>query len=312
MRKLITSMTEGQKKQYKRFVEDAADKALVEADLDQHGLQSFIERGDEFQEMILSAVQELSVSKKYDNEQVPSNYAYPWAYRGPKPIADQIKLLAEIFNLDPSPALTTVAHLPDLHSFVPKNAWPWVDWFAVISDTGLIKLFPQIADPEERYGEGVLLVFSKIEESPNFCLKTGENSITRRHLHRHLRLHDRTKKALAYIAQQQSGDIMIIAAQLGMCHRGQSIRRAREIFVGNEYGLGSIMGSSIALIHPERFTCSQVLGMNLAGDEYSPSDFDYFNYAPTLVTYKNGLYYQPGEIDSFGILFASATAFLPS
>ncbi len=33
----------------------------------------------------------------------------------------------------------------------------------------------------------------------------------------------------------QPGDILIIAAQLGMSHRGRSVRLAREVFVANEW-----------------------------------------------------------------------------
>ena len=45
----ITSITDGQRKQYRRFVEDAADKVLAEARIDKDGLQKLIENGDEFQ-----------------------------------------------------------------------------------------------------------------------------------------------------------------------------------------------------------------------------------------------------------------------
>ena len=40
-----TSITEGQKKQYFRFVEDAAERALKETGLDKDGLQKLIENG---------------------------------------------------------------------------------------------------------------------------------------------------------------------------------------------------------------------------------------------------------------------------
>lgn len=49
----ITSITSGQKKQYLRFVEDAAERALGEVGLDKDGIQKLIEHGDEFQACLL-------------------------------------------------------------------------------------------------------------------------------------------------------------------------------------------------------------------------------------------------------------------
>lgn len=49
MKTLITPITDKQKKQYYRFVEDAADKALADVGPDKEGLQRLFERGGEFQ-----------------------------------------------------------------------------------------------------------------------------------------------------------------------------------------------------------------------------------------------------------------------
>jgi len=54
---LITTVTDGQKKQYLRFVEDAAEKAMKEVGLDKDGIQKLIENGDEFQTRIIVAIQ---------------------------------------------------------------------------------------------------------------------------------------------------------------------------------------------------------------------------------------------------------------
>jgi hypothetical protein len=96
METLITSITEGQKKQYKRFVEDAADKALVEAGLDKDGLQRVIENGDDLQAAIVTKLRELSVTNEYADEEIESNYGYFSGYK-PKGIAEQIKTLRKLF-----------------------------------------------------------------------------------------------------------------------------------------------------------------------------------------------------------------------
>ena len=58
----ITSITDGQKKQYLRFVEDAVEKPLKEVGLDKAGIQKLIENGDEFQSRIMTSIRDLSVS----------------------------------------------------------------------------------------------------------------------------------------------------------------------------------------------------------------------------------------------------------
>lgn len=57
----ITSITDGQKKQYLRFVEDVAEKALKEVGLYKDGIQNLIENGDQFQSRIVTVIRELSV-----------------------------------------------------------------------------------------------------------------------------------------------------------------------------------------------------------------------------------------------------------
>jgi hypothetical protein len=59
----ITSITDGQKKQYLRFVEDAAERALKEVGLDKDGLQRLIEHGDEFQSHIITGIRKSSGTK---------------------------------------------------------------------------------------------------------------------------------------------------------------------------------------------------------------------------------------------------------
>ena len=96
MKTSITQITEGQKKQYKRFVEDAGDKALSEVQLDKDELQMLIENGDEFQSRIITAIRELSVSNQFADEEVQSSYAYPKGYKV-KGITEQTNILRQLF-----------------------------------------------------------------------------------------------------------------------------------------------------------------------------------------------------------------------
>ena len=240
--------------------------------LDDARAQRLNERGGELQDGIAKLIAELSASNQYANEEVRSNYAYPKEYKGPKPIADQIKALAKILDLDPSQALEFAKNLPAL----PDGA---EGWFAIPSVDALAKKhFPEVTDPVEMYCQAVQLVHQKIAASRSFY-NYREGQITPAQL----RVHARTAHALDLIAETQKGDILIVAAQLGMRHRGKSVRRAREVFVANEFGLGSLAVGSIVLTHPERLVRWEELDMDCSGDEFSPEAGGDFSRSPCFL-----------------------------
>ncbi len=240
--------------------------------LDDARAQRLNERGGELQDGIAKLIAELSVSDQYANEEVRSNYTYPKEYKGPKPINDQIKAIAKIFGLDPSHALEFAKTLPEL----PNGA---EGWFAIPSvDALAAKHFPEVTDPIQKYCQAVQLVHTKIADSRSFY-NYREGQITPAQL----RVHARTAHALDLIAEAQKGDILIVAAQLGMRHRGKSVRRAREVFVANEFGLGSLAVGSIVLTHPERLVRWEELDMDCSGDEFQSLCRDCFKSYPWLI-----------------------------
>ncbi len=261
--------------------------------LDEARAQRLNERGGELQDGIAKLIAELSVSDQYANEEVRSNYTYPKEYKGPKPIADQIKAIAKIFDLDPSQAIEFAKNLPAL----PEGA---EGWFAIPSVDALAKKhFPEVTDPVQKYCQAVQLVHAKIAASRSFY-NYREGQITPAQL----RVHARTAHALDLIAETQKGDILIVAAQLGMRHRGKSVRRAREVFVANEFGLGSLAVGSIVLTHPERLVRWEELDMDCAGDEFSPEADGDFSESPVFGFSGGGVRFGAdfvgGPYDSFG------------
>ena len=237
--------------------------------LDEARAQRLNERGGELQDGIAKLIADLSQSNQYANEEVRSNYTYPKEYKGPKPINDQIKAIAKIFGLDPSHALEFAKTLPEL----PNGA---EGWFAIPSvDALAAKHFPEVTDPIQKYCQAVQIVHTKIADSRSFY-NYREGQITPAQL----RVHARTAHALDLIAETQKGDILIVAAQLGMRHRGKSVRRAREVFVANEFGLGSLAVGSIVLTHPERLVRWEELDMDCSGDEFSPEADGDFSRSP--------------------------------
>ena len=69
------------------------------AKLDEDRAQRLNERGGELQARIREAIEEFSVTDRYKDEEGQSTYTYPSEYRGPKPIMDQVNLLAQVFGL---------------------------------------------------------------------------------------------------------------------------------------------------------------------------------------------------------------------
>ena len=298
-----TSITNGQRKQIVQFGTNAIEKILNELGLDKAGAQRVIEHGDEFARVIreasMTSLKDLSVTDKYKDEEVSSNYTYPKEYKGPKPINDQIKAIAEIFGLDSSHAIEFTKNLLEL----PAGG---EGWFAIPSDIGLQKLFPQITDQAERYCAGVRLIHEKIADSRSFY-NYREGQITPAQL----RVHTRTAHALDLIAENQPGDILIVAGQLGMRHRGCSVRRAREVFVANEFGFGSLAVGSIILTHPERIVRWEELDMDCSGDEFSSDADGSFSDAP-IFSFRNGR----AKFDAYRVGFAygiygSVSGFVP-
>ena len=163
-----------------------------------------------------------------------------------------------------------------------------------------------MTDPAEKYCRAVQLVLQKIADSRSFYnYREGQIMPDR------LRVHARTARALAQIAEIQRGDILIIAAQLGLRHRGKSVRRAREVFVANEFGLGSLIAGSIVLTHSERFVRFEQLHMDCPGDEVCPVADGKFGYAPRFYFSGGGVKFSASWVSRANANDGSASGFLP-
>ncbi len=252
----ITSITDGQKKQYLRFVEDAAERALKETALDKDGIQKLIENGDEFQARIVTGIKELSVSNQFADEEVQSNYAYPKGYKV-KGITEQTNILRQLF-----PGIgfadEKLADQP-----LPPNA---EGWFAI----------PKWEKFAPTYGEAVEKVLAMIGSKRKFYnYRDGQLGAE------YLRQHAKTAKMFQKLGDEQKDhDILVVPAQFGLRHKGRSVRRAREVFTANEFGLGAFAIGIMVLTHPERLVQWEQLHVDCAGDEFSPDADGDFSRAP--------------------------------
>jgi hypothetical protein len=282
------SITSGQQKQYKRFVEDAADKALAEVQLDKDGLQKLIENGDEFQSRIMTAIQELSVSNQFAHEEVSSSYAYPNGYKV-KGIAEQVATLKSLFpELKDATFDESIAARP-----LPPNA---EGWFAI----------PRWEKFGSSYGEAVDKVLATIESKRTFYNyregKTGPE---------YLRQHAKTVKAFQKLGDEQKGhDILIVPCQFGLRHRGRSVRRAREVMNSVEFGLGAFAVGIMLLTHPEREVQWEQLHVDCAGDEFAPDADGGFSHAPFFGFFDGRVEFSASWCDRARGLCGSASAFL--
>jgi len=304
--------TSDQEEKYERLLQDALKRgkqlALKKADPDRPGLQNLLENGDEFMDKVVDAViaatQGLCVSDEFANEEVASTRTYPRTFHGLHQIKEQIVDLAKKLGLDPKDALAYAENvLPGL-----KLANPREGSVAIMSLAGLEKLVPDQADFGWRFVKGVELLIAKNNEvhpKGMYNWRSGEMDP------KHLRMNARIKAAFEKLAETQKGDILIVpAAQLGMLHRGRSVRRARKAQVANEFGLGCIGCLSVTLTHTERLSDSSELDMD-TGDDFSPDAGGDFSKSPHVYFNGDEAKFDARDVSDAHDFFGLASGFLP-
>jgi hypothetical protein len=286
---LITTATDGQKKQVKRFAEDAVDRAIAEGLLDKDSIQKLIEKGNEFQADIIASVKKLSVNNRFADEEVESSYGYLSGYK-PRGTTEQTNILRQLI-----PGIGFADEKIAQHP-LPASA---EGWFAI----------PRWQSVAKTYGEAVQVVLALIRNQRkgrfyNFCeSKLGEQ---------YLRQHEHTMKKLKALADQQKGyDILVVAAQFGLRHRGRSVRRARVVFMANEFGLGAFEIGCMILTHPERLQHYDDLWIDCAGDVYAPEGDGDFSRAPYFVFNGGEVGFDAIRSDGADSHFGSSSGFLP-
>jgi len=291
----ITQATAGQIKQINRFASDAVEKVLTELGLDNPGAQRVIEHGDEFAEAIrtaaLASLKDLSVSDKFKDEEVKSNYGYLSGYRKPKSITEQTNILRQIF-----PGVG-FADEKLAEREVPANA---EGWFAI----------PKWQTIAPTYSEAVQKVLDAIKKARNgkfYNYRDGQLNDQR------LRQTAKTASVFQKLSDEQKDhDILVVAGQFGLRHRGRSVRRAREVFSQNEIGLGAFAVGIMILTHAERLQNVDDLWIDCAGDEFDDPDAGVrFDHAPYFYFHDGGVEFGTYWFDLAGDNYGSASAFVP-
>jgi hypothetical protein len=248
---LSGNTTDSQNEKLQEFlgaaVKSAYDMAIEQ--LDQHAAQTVLEMGKTLTTEIAISVVDIihrhTVSDKFKDEEVGSNRVYPPTYRV-RPIEAQVTELKRLF-----PSLGTC-----MEKLARKPLLEGAEaWFAI----------PRWQALAETYNEAVEMVLGVLASKRKF-----QNRIAGRLGPIYLRQSERNILAEKILADQQQGhDIMVVAAQAGMRHRGCSARRARLRMAGNEFGAGVYAIACMLLTHPERLSSDDTLMIDCGGDEYS-------------------------------------------
>ena len=287
------SATSGQIKQINRFGSDTIENVLAVLGLDNPGAQRVIEHGDDFAEAIrmaaITSLKDLSVSDKYKDEEVTSNYGYLSGCCKPKSITEQCNILRQIF-----PGVG-FADEKLAERAIPANA---EGWFAI----------PKWQTIAPIYGEAVQKVLDAIKKARNgkfYNYREGHLGPDR------LRQSAKTEKVFQTLGDEQKGyDILVVAAQFGLRHRGRSVRRAREVMQVNESGLGAFAVGIMILTNPERLMNYYDLWIDCAGDEFAPDADGDFSGAPVFGFSGGKVKFVACWFDSAGEDYGSASAFL--
>lgn len=250
--------------------------------------------------MAMTNIAFAQTANKFEIEKVKSKCEYPKSYTGPKEISLQVLDIAKMFGLDRAQALKYSKQLPEL----PVGA---EGWFAIPKLSAVAKAnFPEVTDVDEQYRRALALVFEKIGNSRPY-----KNYLEEEIPFSNIKQTSRTVEYFKKLEEQQPGDIIIIAAQQGKLHRGESPRFSVESFAQNEFGLNTFALACMALTHPERHSKANKLYVNCIGDEYIAFLKDEYFACPVILFYDNEVELDFNSADDPLARCGAGTGFIP-
>lgn len=285
-----STITDGQRKQFIRFLEDSGEKALVQSGIEKDGLQRLLENGGEFQDRIITAIKELSLTNQFVDQEVWSGYGYLSGYKT-RSIVQQVGTLREYF---PELVSTDLLATLEKHSFqLPVGA----EGFFVIPH------WSKVAPMYHAAVEKVLNLLATAYDGRFTNYRKGELTPNK------LRETSKKVRAMEGLQRAQNADIFLVPAQFGVRHRGRSTRRARAVMNGSEFGLGVYENGIMLLTHPNRLQNEDDLLLDCAGDEFSWSNDGVFQRAPFFEFSKGRLRFGMRELDCINTRYGSASGF---
>ena len=284
--------TEQQNRLLQEFLGEAVKTAYQTAieQLDRQSAQAVLDMDSklkrEVADLVVEVIQRHTVSDKYKDEEVGSNRIYPPTYRV-RPVEAQVTELRKLF-----PSLGSCQEKLARRQ-VPEGA---EEWFAI----------PRWQALASTYNEAVEMVLGVLAAKRRFA-----NRIAGKLGNTYLRQGERSKLAEKILSEQQQGsDLLVVAAQAGMLHRGSSARRTRVAMAGNEFGLGVFAFACMLLTHPERLSTADTLMIDCGGDEYSVRGDYTFDRVPLFDYDAAGIEFSIFYEDRARDLWGTPTGFL--
>ena len=289
---LSGNTTEQQNRMLQEFLGEAVQTAYKTAieQLDRQSAQAVLDMDRklkrEVAELVVEIIHRHTISDKFKDEEVGSNRVYPPTYRV-RPVEAQVTELKKLF-----PSLGSCQEKLARRD-LPEGAEAW---FAI----------PRWQALASTYNEAVEMLLGVLCAKRRFS-----NRIAGKLGAQYMRQAERSKLAEKILADQQEGnDILVLAAQAGMLHRGSSARRTRVAMAGNEFGLGVFAFGCMLLTHPERLSTGDTLMIDCGGDEYSVRGDYTFDRVPLFDYDMAGIEFSIFYEDRARNLWGTPTGFL--
>jgi hypothetical protein len=289
---LSGNTTEEQNRTLQESLEEAVRTAYttVIEQLDRQSVQAVLDMDHKLKNEVAEKVAEIihrhTITDKYKDEEVPSTRVYPQTYRA-RPVEAQVTELRRMF-----PSLGLCQEKLARRQ-LPEGAEAW---FAI----------PRWQALASTYNEAVQMLIDTLTTKRRFS-----NRIIGKLGDKFLRPTERSKLAQGILCEQQQGsDILVVAAQAGMLHRGASARRTRVSMAGNEYALGVFAIGCMLLTHPERLSTGEALMIDCGGDEYSVRGDHTFDRVPLFDFDMAGIEFSIFYEDRARNLWGTPTGFL--
>lgn len=289
---LSGNTTEQQNRMLQEFLGDAVQVAYRTAieQLDRQSAQTVLDMNGKLKIEVADRVVEIihrhTVSDKFKEEEVASDRVYPATYRV-RPVEAQVTELRKYFS-GLGACLEKLSRKP-----LPVGAEAWF-------------VIPRWQAIAPTYNEAVELMLEVLGTRRKLS-----NRIIGRLNDKYLRQSERSKLAEKILAeQQQCNDLLVVAAQAGMLHRGSSARRTRVAMAGNEFGLGVFALGCMLLTHPERLSNGETLMIDCSGDEYSMRGDYSFDRVPLFDYEMAGIEFSIFYEDRARNLWGTPTGFL--
>ena len=260
------------------------------------------------EEASMMIIADLTISNKYESEEVTSTYGYLSGYRE----GDDFTLFENIADLEKE--LVTLKKLfPELRKLdVDRKYLARIASGEVTPPNGvagrwtLVVPWNLVADTYGAAVERAMELLNKDRKGKFENLRAGQLGADQ------LKKSARSTSMFDEVSTSQEGEIKIVWMQFGLRHAGRSIRRAREVFRVDEFGVGWFEALVAVLLHADRLRHYDDLWIDCPGDEFkdSPSD-ESFDLAPFLVFLDGKVWAGTLSVSHVYAGYGSASFFLP-